>query len=75
MPPRSARLLPFVYLPFLAARVMLIDHHGRWMEFFGVGFCIVAVVLLIVESMHPRLRLRTNLPKPEIKLNLTYGAD
>jgi hypothetical protein len=75
MAPRSAKLIPFVSIPFMAARVLMIDHRGYGMEIVAVGFCIVTIALLMLETLHPRLSLRTKLPQPEIRLNLRYGSE
>jgi hypothetical protein len=59
----------------IATRVFVVDQHSYSLEIIAVGFCMAVAALLIVESMHPKLRLRDNLPLPEIGLNLGYRAD
>jgi hypothetical protein len=73
--PRSAKLIPFLSIPVIAARVFVVDHHNHRLEIIAVGFYLAVAALLIVESMHPKLRLRDSLPGPEIRLNLDYRAD
>lgn len=56
--PRSARVIPFLSIPFSAARVLLVEHHDHGLEIAAIGFCLAAAILLLVESVHPGLRLR-----------------
>ena len=64
-PPRSFVLGPLMAPLFVLAR------QGRVFEIIAFVFMFVTIFLILLESLHPKLRLRTKpLPKPEIRLNL-----
>jgi hypothetical protein len=64
-PPRSFVLGPLMAPLFVLAR------EGRVFEIIAFVFMFVTIFLILLESLHPKLRLRTKpLPKPEIRLNL-----
>jgi hypothetical protein len=56
--PRSARVIPFLSIPFVAARVLLVERHDHGLEIAAIGFCLATAIVLLVESVHPGLRLR-----------------
>lgn len=64
-PPRSFLLGPLIAPLFVLAR------RGHVFEVFAFVFMFVTIFLVLLESFHPKLRLRTKpLPKPAIKLNI-----
>jgi hypothetical protein len=64
-PPRSALLGPLIAPLFVLAR------RGRVFEVIAFAFMFVTIFLLLLESFHPKLRLRTKpLPQPAIRLNI-----
>jgi DNA-directed RNA polymerase subunit RPC12/RpoP len=64
-PPRSVVLGPLMAPLFVLAR------RGRVFEVIAFTFAFVTILLLLVESSRPKLRLRRKpLPKAEIRLNI-----
>jgi hypothetical protein len=64
-PPRSAVLVPLIAPLFILAR------QGRIFEVIAFVYMFAAILLYLMESLRPRVRLRTKpLPKPDIRLNL-----
>jgi len=64
-PPRSVVLGPLIAPLFILAR------QGRVFEVFAFVFMFVTIFLLLVESLHPKVRLRKKpLPGPSIRLNI-----
>jgi hypothetical protein len=69
-PPRSFVLGPLIAPLFVLAR------QGRVFEIIAFVFMFVTIFLILLESLHPKLRLRTKpLPKPEIRLNLDGSSN
>jgi hypothetical protein len=65
IPPRSFLLGPLMAPLFVLAR------QGRAFEIIAYAFMFVTFALILLESLRPKVRLRTKpLPKPEIRLNL-----
>ena len=49
----------------------VLARHGRTFEIIAFVFMFVTIFLMLLESTHPKLRLRKRpLPKPAIRLNL-----
>ena len=64
-PPRSFVLGPLMAPLFVLAR------QGRVFEVIAFVFAFATIFLLLLESIHPKVRLRTRpLPKPTIRLNI-----
>jgi hypothetical protein len=64
-PPRSFVLGPLIAPLFVLAR------QGRIFEIIAFVFMFVTIFLLLIESVHPKLRFRkTPLPEPTIRLNI-----
>lgn len=64
-PPRSVVLGPLIAPLFILAR------QGRVFEIFAFVFMFVTIFLLLVESLHPKVRLRKKpLPEASIRLNI-----
>jgi hypothetical protein len=64
-PPRSVVLGPLIAPLFVLAR------QGRVFELAAFVFIFATISLLLLESVHPKLRLRKRpLPKPSIRLNI-----
>jgi hypothetical protein len=64
-PPRSFVLGPLVAPLFVLAR------QGRVFEVLAFVFMFATFFLLVLESAHPKVRLRNKpLPKPSIRLNI-----
>jgi hypothetical protein len=56
--------------------LFVLARRGRVFEVIAFVFMFVTVFLLLVESLRPRLRLRTkSLPKPTIRLNIDGSSD
>lgn len=64
-PPRSIVLGPLIAPLFVLAR------QGRVFEIIAFVFMFVAVFLLVLESLRPKVQLRKKpLPEPSIRLNI-----
>ncbi len=64
-PPRSFALAPLMAPLFVLAR------QGRVFEVIAFVFTFATIFLLLLESVRPKVRLRTRpLPKPAIRLNI-----
>jgi hypothetical protein len=64
-PPRSVVLGPLIAPLFVLAR------HGRVFEIVAFVFMFATIFILLLESVHPKLRLRKRpLPKPTVRLNI-----
>ena len=64
-PPRSVVLGPLIAPLFVLAR------QGRVFETVAFVFMFATIFLLLLESVHPKVRLRKKaLPKPDIRLNI-----
>jgi hypothetical protein len=64
-PPRSFVLGPLMAPLFVLAR------QGRVFEVIAFVFMFATIFLLLLESVHPKVRLRKKaLPKPDIRLNI-----
>ena len=64
-PPRSFVLGPLMAPLFVLAR------QGRVFEVMAFVFLFATIFLLLLESAHPKVRLRKKAPpKPEIRLNI-----
>jgi len=63
-PPRSFVLGPLIAPMFILAR------QGRVFESIAFVYTFAAILLMLAESLRPRVRLRTTLPKPDVQLNL-----
>lgn len=69
-PPRSVVLGPLV------APLCVLARRGRVLELIALIYMFVTILLLLVESMRPKLRLRKKpLPKPEIRLHIDGRSD
>jgi hypothetical protein len=65
-PPRSVVLGPLIAPLFLLAR------QGRIFEIIAFAFMFATFFLLLMESLHPKVRLRKQAPpSPEIRLNIS----
>ena len=67
-PPRSFALVTVMLAVIPLARL------GHVSRFVPVAVAAAIVILIVVESMHPQLRLRKALPKPEVRLNINGPA-
>jgi hypothetical protein len=64
-PPRSFVLGPLIAPLFILAR------QGRVFEVIAFVYTFAAILLMLAESLRPRVRLRAKpLPKPDVRLNL-----
>jgi hypothetical protein len=64
-PPRSFVLAPLIAPLFVLAR------QGRVFEIIAFAYMFATFFLLLLESAHPKVRLRNKpLPKPSIRLNI-----
>jgi hypothetical protein len=64
-PPRSAVLVS------LAVPLSLLARRGHVVEVIAFLFMFATILLLLLESVHPKVQLRKNpLPKPTIRLNI-----
>jgi hypothetical protein len=64
-PPRSFLLGPLIAPLFVLAR------EGRVFEVLAFVFMFATIVLMLVESIRPKVRLRKRvLPKPAVRLNI-----
>jgi hypothetical protein len=64
-PPRYAVLAPLMAPLFVLAR------QGRIFEVIAFVYMFATIFLVLIESLHPRLRLRTKpVPKPEVRLRI-----
>ena len=64
-PPRFGLLGPLVAPAFILAR------HNRVWEVIAFGLFLATIVLLLFESLHPKVQLRKKpLPQPSIRLNI-----
>jgi hypothetical protein len=64
-PPRSAVFGPLMVSLFVVAR------QGRFFEVLRFAFAFATIFLLLLESVRPKVRLRTRpLPKPSTRLNI-----
>ena len=64
-PPRSFVLGPLIAPLFVLAR------QGRTFEIIAFTFMFATIFLLLLESAHPKVRLRKKpLPEPSIRLNI-----
>jgi hypothetical protein len=64
-PPRSAVFGPLMVSLFVLAR------QGRFFEAVAFVFAFATIFVLLLESVRPKVRLRTRpLPKPTIRLNI-----
>jgi len=68
-PPRSVALLPFMLVGVWLGRL------GHVFRVIGVLVPVAIVIVMLLESMRPQLRLRKALPKPEIRLNIGGPAE
>ena len=69
-PPRSVLLAPLMPPLFVLAR------QGRVFEIIAFVFAFTTIFLLLLESIRPKLRLRTRpVPKPSIRLNIDGSSN
>ena len=69
-PPRSFALAPLMPPLFVLAR------RGHVFELIAFVFSFATIFLVLLESVRPKLRLRTKvLPKPDIRLNIKSQSD
>jgi DNA-directed RNA polymerase subunit RPC12/RpoP len=68
-PPRSVALIPFMLVGVGLGRL------GHVPRLIPVAVAAAIVIVMLVESMYPRLRLRKALPKPEIRLDISGPAE
>jgi len=69
-PPRSAFLGPIMAPLFVLAR------QGRVFEVIAFAFMFATTLLLLLECIRPKVRLRKKpLPKPDIRLNIDGSSN
>ena len=69
-PPRSFVLAPLMAPLFVLAR------QGRVLEVIAFVYMFATILLLLLESVHPKVQLRKKpLPEPTVRLNIDGPSD